>query len=335
MLVSICVPEYNADQYLDKNLSSLLSQTYPDIEIILVDDASKDGTAAKMRWYHEQFPDKIRCYFAAENQGIGATKNSALAHAHGDYVFFCDCDDLLKPNCIEALAAEAERAGFPDMVIDGFTRADMRGNVLYERKYTNVDQAFQQSVPLFAKLIKRSFLEANRIKSPVGVILEDVLYQARTAPLQPSVAKIDNCGYIWVKNITSASHTKLTGFRPNTLELGFSYLFEGYNMLQTEGQKTRMLYYVMQFVCWHLMRSGSGAGGKQTWAECRRARKLLDRFFPKYKYIRYVSFTRPLGTRQVVRWTVCGMAVLMKLHLAELFCLIYGMIDLSRFWPEL
>lgn len=335
MLISICIPEYNSENYLDSNIQSILAQTYQNIEIVLVDDASKDGTAKKMQQYGKQHPEKLRCYYATVNQGIGATKNEALAHAHGDYVFFCDCDDLLKPNCIEALAAEAERTGFPDMVIDGFTRVDMQGNLLYERKYANVEQALQQSIPLFAKLIKRSFLEKNQIKSPIGVILEDVLYQARTVPLRPTVAKIDNCGYIWVKNTSSASHTRLTGFRPNTLELGISYLAEGSDTLQTTEQKTCMLYYVMQFVTWHLLRSGSGAGGRNTRTECHRAIELLKQCFPQYSRIDYVSFVRPFGTRRVIRWAVLGMALLMKLHLAGLFCFVYGSFNFSKFWPDL
>lgn len=335
MLISICIPEYNAERYIHKNLESILGQTYPDIEIVMVDDASSDGTAEIMSEYQRRYPDKISAFFSEKNQGIGATKNLALSHAKGEYVFFCDCDDILKPNCIEELAKEAEKSGFPDMVIDGFTRVDMQGNFLYDRVYQTKEEALQQSIPLFAKIMKRSFLLDNAIRSPEGVILEDVLYQARTVPNNPTVAVVQNCGYIWVKNLTSASNTRLHGFPEGRLEKGFHYLVDGYMQLKTEEQQRCMMYYIMQYVVWHLLKSGTGIGGKVTVSEFKKAQTFLNRNFPQYLNLNYISLFKPKGTRRSTRFAVFGVLLLMKLHLSKAFFFLYGTFDFSKLWPEL
>lgn len=335
ILVSICIPEYNAKDYIDANLNSILSQTYQNIEVVLVDDASSDNTKEKMQYYMKKYPDKVFGYFSDVNGGIGVTKNKALEKANGDYIFFCDCDDILKSNCIEIMVEQAKKDHYPDIIVDGFTRVDQDGNLLYERRYKTVNEAIQQSIPLFAKLYKRSFLKENNILSPEKVILEDVLYQARVLPNHPSVSIVDNCGYIWVKNLTSASHTKLNGFSHGALEAGMDYLITGKKQLKTDEQYKCMLYYIMQFVTWHLLKSGSGAGAKNTCQESIKAKQYLEKYFPEYKKINYVSLTQPIGSRKVVRWAILAVSITMKLSLEKIVFSIYGKLNLSKFWPKL
>lgn len=332
--VSICIPEYNAEKYIDRNLNSILCQTYSNIEIVLYDDASTDNTRQIMLQYAKKYPDKIRIFYSDTNRGIGAAKNAALAQATGEYVFFCDCDDYLKPNCIECLVSKVEASSYPDLVIDGFTRVTPEGNMLYERKYKDEKEALLQSIPLFAKLIRRKFLTDNQIWSPEGVILEDVLYQAQIVPRNPSVEKVDNCGYYWVKNLTSASHTRLTGFKQNALENGLDYLLSIKNTLPL-SQRKHLTCFVMQFISWHLLKSGCKVGKTQMMQEYRKAKSFLDQNFPEYKKINYVSVTQPKGMRSVVRCTIWSFAFLMKTHMIAPFLCLYASVDMSKLWPKL
>lgn len=335
MLVSICIPAYNTEKYIDANLSSIFNQTYQDFEVIIVDDGSSDNTAKKIKLWADKYPDKIFPFFSPKNQRIGATRNIALRHAHGEYIFHCDSDDYLKPDFLEALVSEAKRSGYPDIVIGGFTKIDQDGNVLYERKYSMKEEALQQSFTMWAKLYKRSFLFENNIWSPVDVVLEDVLFQARVMSRSPTVAVTNNCGYFYVTNLTSSSNTKLKGFQFESLETGFSYLREGYQDLNTAEEKRRMLYYIMLYVTWHLLKAGAGAGAKVVRDEYRQAKKFLDTYFPEYRHINYVSLTRPKGSRRIVRWAVLGTAILTKLSIGDPFFSLYGFLNLSKFWPNL
>lgn len=332
--VSICIPEYNAQNYIDRNLNSILNQTYPEIEIILYDDAATDNTRARMFEFSQKYPNRVFSYYSDQNQGIGAAKNAALSHASGDYIFFCDCDDYMKENCIEELVREAERSNYPDIVIDGFTRVDSDGKLLYQRHYRNAQEALQQSIPLFAKIFRRDFLMKNEISSPKGVILEDVLYQALIVSHMPSVAFIDNCGYIWVRNMTSASNTRLRGFSQDALKNSFEYLIAAYDQLNARQRKI-MIYYVMQFVSWHLLKSGVGVGCTAMIGEYHKAKTYLDQHFPEYRTIDYVSFLRPKGVRPVVRWCVFFLAILIRFNWAPAFLAVYSKLNLSRLWPNL
>lgn len=335
MLVSVCVPAYNAERYIRNNLDSILGQTYQDIEIIIIDDASSDGTAEIIREYQRKYPSKIEAYFLEKNRGLGAARNLALSQTRGEYVFFCDSDDALKPNCIDALVKEAEMQGFPDIVIDGFTRLDAHGKLLYERIYQTKEMALAQGTTAWAKMTKRVFLIDNEIRFPEGLFMEDVFYQAVIVSYQPKVAMIQNCGYFYIKNLDSVSQARLNGFFEGWLEKGFDYLADSDSKLCSNKQKHIMMYYIMQAVTWYLLKSGTGIGGKKTVVEYQKAKDLLDKYFPDYKKMNYVSMLEPKDARMVVRWAVLGVSLLMKFHLAKAFFYIYGSFNFSRFWPNL
>lgn len=100
-IVSIIVPIYNAEKYLDKTIDSIISQTYKDLEIILVDDGSKDKSLEICNKYKE-IDSRIKV-FHKENGGVSSARNLGLDKACGEYVSFCDSDDILVSNMIEKL----------------------------------------------------------------------------------------------------------------------------------------------------------------------------------------------------------------------------------------
>lgn len=110
-LASICVPSYNHAQYLPATLDSALAQTYPNIEIIVLDDGSKDDSLAIARDYEARFPGKIKVYTHPNgaNLGISATVNAALSHSKGKYWMGLPSDDILYPDKIEKQVAFLEK----------------------------------------------------------------------------------------------------------------------------------------------------------------------------------------------------------------------------------
>ena len=99
-LVSVIIPVYNAEKVIGKTLESVLEQTYRNIEIVLVDDCSKDNSREVIAKYKENHP-KIIYYRQLTNQGAGAARNKALEIAKGQYVAFLDADDIWHPTKIE------------------------------------------------------------------------------------------------------------------------------------------------------------------------------------------------------------------------------------------
>lgn len=99
-LVSVITPVYNAEKVIEKTLESVFAQTYESIEIVLVDDQSKDNSAAIIKKIQETHPE-IVYYLQPKNMGAGHARNKALELARGQYVAFLDADDLWKPSKAE------------------------------------------------------------------------------------------------------------------------------------------------------------------------------------------------------------------------------------------
>ena len=95
-LISVVVPVYRVEKYLDHCIQSIAAQTYPNLEILLVDDGSPDGSGAICdRWAEKD--SRIRV-FHKQNAGAGAARNTALDAAAGELIAFVDSDDYLQPN---------------------------------------------------------------------------------------------------------------------------------------------------------------------------------------------------------------------------------------------
>lgn len=99
-LVSVIIPVYNVEKYIDRTLVSVFSQTYENIEIILVDDQSSDDSANAIKKYQKMHPEMVY-YLQPKNMGAGYARNKALELAKGQYVAFLDSDDVWMPSKIE------------------------------------------------------------------------------------------------------------------------------------------------------------------------------------------------------------------------------------------
>lgn len=98
-VVSIIMPMRNAESYIAPAIESILSQSYPHIELIVVDDQSTDQSRARVENYLRN--DQRIKLITGKGQGIAAAKNAGLKQASGDYVMFCDADDLFAESCID------------------------------------------------------------------------------------------------------------------------------------------------------------------------------------------------------------------------------------------
>ena len=90
--ISVIVPIYNSEKYLKKCIDSILNQTLEDIEVILINDGSKDNSHSICLEYQEKFQEKIK-YINNNNMGCSATRNLGIKEARGKYITFVDSDD--------------------------------------------------------------------------------------------------------------------------------------------------------------------------------------------------------------------------------------------------
>lgn len=125
--VSVIVPIYNVEKYLDRCLKSIVNQTLKNIEIILVDDGSQDS-CPKLCDDWEQKDDRIRVVHK-KNAGLGYARNTGIDNATGEYICFFDSDDYIEPDTIEKAYNSAIK-NHSDLVLYGFNEIDKNGNIL-------------------------------------------------------------------------------------------------------------------------------------------------------------------------------------------------------------
>ncbi len=118
MMVSVIVLVYNAEKYLRRCLDSIISQTFQDIELVLVDDGSTDGSSAIINEYAQSDP-RIVVVSHSKNKGLFAARKSGMDAASGEYTIYVDADDRIEKNQVEELYQHAIREE-ADMVICDF-----------------------------------------------------------------------------------------------------------------------------------------------------------------------------------------------------------------------
>lgn len=124
MLVSIIVPMYNVERYISKCLSSLINQTYTNIEILLIDDGSSDNSTqiVENMSYNRPYIKLIK----QENSGVSKARNEGLKHANGKYIIFIDADDWIEQNYIELLVNTCEKGNLDFVFCDWFVHENDR-----------------------------------------------------------------------------------------------------------------------------------------------------------------------------------------------------------------
>lgn len=110
-MISVIIPMYNAEKTIKRTLNSLLSQTFSNIEIIVVDDGSTDASASIVK----QYDSRVK-YFYQSNSGVSSARNKGIQMATGEYVAFCDSDDIYQPDAMQLLFDASNCA---DMVVGG------------------------------------------------------------------------------------------------------------------------------------------------------------------------------------------------------------------------
>ncbi len=131
-MFSVIIPVYNGEKFVEAAINSVFSQTYSDFELILVNDGSKDNTAAVLEKYKDN--EKITV-INQENGGVSVARNNGIAHAKGSHIVFLDADDVWESYHLETMAKLIEK--YPSAGLYGtFTRAELvNGEVISECNY--------------------------------------------------------------------------------------------------------------------------------------------------------------------------------------------------------
>lgn len=210
--VSVIIPVYNAEKYLKKCLDSVINQTLPDIEIICVNDCSKDSSLNILKEYSLK-DERIKIIDCEQNGGESVARNIGIDNASGDYLAFVDNDDVIDLDFFEKLYNRAIETN-ADITKAEFYSIDFNGKK-YIAKNQNKgleENKYLFSYPWWTAIYKSKFLKENDLKLPVGYLISgDIIFLNKAIIKANKLATVDGTYYCHIDRINS-------GFSPNLSE---------------------------------------------------------------------------------------------------------------------
>lgn len=189
--VSVIVPIYNVEKYLEKCINSLLSQTLEDIQIILVNDGSKDNSGNIAKEYEKNNKNRI-IYVEKENGGLSDARNYGLKYATGDFIAFLDSDDYIEKNAYEEMYNKAIEENADYVECDFIWEFPNKIRVDKQYPYKNKKEMLSfVRVVAWNKLIKRQLIIDNNLEFPKGLRYEDVEFTYKLIPFINKFANVD------------------------------------------------------------------------------------------------------------------------------------------------
>ena len=212
--VSIIVPVYQVEKYLQKCLNSLVNQTLQDIEIIIINDGSTDGSQVIIDQFQKKYPLKIKS-FQKENGGLSDARNNGLDQASGNFIGFVDSDDKVSNTMFEEMYSLAIKHS-AEMVICNLQKVDEKGNVLQKLKQIpNMPEKInlEEHVSVFSdlsyfacnKIFKKELFKTKRFKK--GIHFEDIELIPKLLLDCDTLAQTQNYHYQYLERTDSITKT--------------------------------------------------------------------------------------------------------------------------------
>lgn len=224
-LVSIIIPCYNVEKYVEECINSVLAQDYKKWECIIINDGSRDNTLEIITHFKSK-ESRIRV-ITQENLGLSATRNKGIDHANGEFLFFLDADDILSTNAISTLVSSSQNNDIITGIIIESTFSTgtifkasqllhpKEGTITFENNQFEVlRRTMDKGLTPVAqnRLYRKEFIDKNTIRFKSGILHEDELWFFETMLLAKNVKFIDSETYFYrVDNVDSI--TKNVGDR--------------------------------------------------------------------------------------------------------------------------
>lgn len=212
-MVSILIPVYNAEKYLEQCIDSILNQTYGNLEIVILNDGSTDSSLSICEEYSKK-DNRIKVY-SQENKGIAETRNILLSLAKGEYIMFVDADDYIAADTCEKCLKTLEN-DCSDMVIFGYNLVSVNGEDISVNKellreqisgYELCKRILSSEIRdyLCTKFFKRQLFE--NITFPSGHRWEDLATAYRIALNANNVSIIEEAFYFYRQHSNSITNS--------------------------------------------------------------------------------------------------------------------------------
>lgn len=323
--ITIIIPVYNSEKYIGRCLDSVISQSYTDFKILVVNDGSKDNSQQIINEYKSKYPEKI-ISIEQENKGVAVTRNESIKKAMGKYIMFIDNDDFIDKDYIKTYISTIEKGDY-DAVIGGYRRPDENGKIVRTLPLKESEWAKFMIMTPWAKIFKKQYLIDNDIEFLKNNIGEDIYFNLKAMLLSKKIKVIEYIGYNWLFNTTSVSNTKQKNIQKLQV---YELLNSCYDMLKEEKLLDKnyeiLKTHFTRYIIWLLSFSTKGLSYEIISKEYDNLFKWLEERFPDYKKNKMISYTKPYGEVFNIRFLVKSFMIAHNLHLGKILTYVYSKI---------
>lgn len=287
--VSVIVPAYNVEKYIEKCLNTLVHQTLKEIEIIVVNDGSTDRTKERIEQFTAKYPEKV-IYLEKENGGLSDARNFGMPYAKGEYIGFIDSDDYVEENMYEEMYKKAKEENSSVVECDFIWEYPDHQRIDTGKIYSNKKEAMLYArVVAWNKLIKREIIEKQKIEFPKGLRYEDVEFFYKILPNLEKISFVKKPFIHYIQRENSIANTQnervkeIFDIWDNVIE------FYQKNNLYNEYKEELEYTYTRFLLCSSLLRIVKVADKekrkeleKRTWEE-------LNKKFPNWRKNRHLK----------------------------------------------
>ena len=322
--VSVIIPVHNVEEYIERCIKSLINQTHDNIEIIFVDDGSKDKSGKICDKYAKEDKRILSCHIAGCN--CGEARNYGLRKATGDYILFLDSDDYIENNTIEKML-DAIKDGY-DIVCCGFDRIDEDTKKVYCTEMVNMpydeielnDDNFMEasflSPSCWGKLFPRRILEGVEFTQHA---IEDILFYIDYIPRVKKIKFIKEV--LWhymvkkVSGVTSFNEEKANNFEADLLAIKKRYVEKNYSV-------QRMNFLTLQVIIHNCISIPSRLYNNKAVdinKRIKHIKKYMDENFSDWKHIKI-----KVKGRTIKKLAIHTIIIMYRLNILKVFLFMYN-----------
>lgn len=326
-LLSIIVPIYNGKKSIYRCLDSIYRQTYSNLELILIDDGSKDDSYEYVNKYIEERKNTniVVKIYRNTNQGVSKTRNFGINIATGEWITFIDQDDYIDDNYCDSYMSFINECD-ADIVVGGYERVSEAGEEI--RKVVLKDDVWDSYMVVspWAHIYKKSFLIEHNLHFLSTYIGEDVYFNLTAYACTKKIAILkENCGYKWVFNKDSVSNSKQNKVseKNNPLFL-LKSIHAFYKEMEIENCIDNQIreYFFIRYVIWYELFTVKGSCKIEFLDRMNEIFSWLQKEYPDYLKNPYTK-RKIKGEDGKIFLSVVVMLNLKKLHLDKFFLSIF------------
>lgn len=312
--ISVIIPVYNASQYINRCIDSILSQTYSDFEIVAVNDGSTDNSLDILKTYESKSNFLV---IDQKNSGPAIARNKGLDASNGEYIMFIDSDDYIDSDYIESYINCIEKSNF-DVVMGGYKKVTGEHIDFVRCPNGEIFSKYLITGP-YAKIYRKSFLTEHNIFFPDTTASEDVYFNATVIKNGAKIGYINNKGYYYYFNPASISNTAHKGFSEN---VNILELMESINFSEISDIEIHQ-YFIIRYIVWYLLYSGKNVSADKFISEYIKYFSWLDKNIPNYRKNPNIKLFGPSGDQKSIGFIIFIFMIFHKTKTMKIFANLY------------